>query len=335
MRWGAALCCVILGCGGAQPAEPVAEPEPLTEPETVTETETETVAETETEEEAEANAGAEAETGEEAEAEEEEEPRQPGPPVEPPLSSPDAEEMQAAILAASSDRHAFRRLVDPDWGVGVFDPAEAGVRQYCEMRNIANNPGLGFIFNHGDDFSCNRDVSRCTVKGDDRSGYAFLFREGEGDAVWLNAIVSYPRRVPNRENRQARTFLGGGDGVCAMHNALRSPDSAPPSRFSVFVSEQTGLVPEVLAEHECGDGAAAAFQERLGVVRSRRPRECNRNPSRCVWRSGDEDYTVYATDDGAPFAVTITRHSMHDDLARAQDRDAQAFLREAERHTCE
>ncbi len=94
-------------------------------------------------------------------------------------------------------------------------------------------------------------------------------------------------------------------------------------------------MPEATGEHECGDEAAAAYQEHLAVVRRRRPRECNRNPSRCLWRRGDEDYTVYATDDGTPYAVTITRHGMHDNLARDQERDAASFLRAAGDHSCE
>ncbi len=341
-HWGAALLCAVVGCGGAQPVaetetDTAAETETVseTETETATETEsgaeTETVAETETESETEIDSETEAEE-EEEEAEEE---VAEAAPAEPPLTSPTAETLEAAILAAATDRLAFRRLVDPAWGVGVFDPAEAGIHQYCEMRNIANNPGLGFVFNHGDEFSCNRELSRCTVKDDSRAGYAFFFREGEGDTVFLNAIVHYPQRIPNREGSAARTFVRGGDGVCGVHEAVRSADAAPPSQLSVFVSEQTGLVPEALTEHHCGDDAAAAFSERLGTMRHRRPRECNRNPARCVWRSGDEDYTVYATDEGAPYAIAITRFGMHEDLARTQARAVDAFLRDAAQQGCE
>jgi hypothetical protein len=268
-------------------------------------------------------------------AEPEPEPEAP-PATDPPLSSPTVEELEAAMLAAASDRHAFARLVDPAWGVGVFDPAEAGVRQYCEMHNIANNPGLGFIFNHGDRFECNRDLTRCTVREGNRSGFAFVFRNGAGDAKYLNTIIHYPRAVPNSENNAARAFLRAGDGVCALHAALRDPDAgAAPTQFSVFVAEETGLVPEALSEHHCADAAANAYNERIGAVRQTSPRECQRNPSMCTYRSGDEDYRVYADEEGRPMAVTITRHGMHDNLARAQQREVDAFLRDARRYSCE
>jgi len=307
-----------MACGGGATTAPgestqaVAEPEPTPEPVAEPTPEPEPV----------------------AEAEPEPEPEPPAEPSEPPLSSPTAEEIQAALQAASTDGHAFTRLVDPAWGIGVFDPAEAGVRQYCDMDNLANHPGLGFIIGHEDRFECNRDMTRCTVKDSSRHGFAFVFRAGPGGATYINTIVHYPRQFPNSESGAARAFVRGGDGVCSLYGALRDPDGDPPARFSVFISTETGLVPEVVAEHKCGDEAAAAYDERLASIRRLRPRECNRNPSRCEYRSGDEDYRVYADDDGAPIAVTITRHGMHDNLARNQQRAADTFLRAARRHSC-
>ncbi len=312
---------LLLACGGATPAPETEPPPPAPAPPEVEQEPP--PAEPEPEQ-------SEPEQSEPAEPEEAE--REPAPPPAPPLTSPSADDIREALLAASSDVVALGRLVDPAWGIGVVE-ADVGMLQHCDTERLASAPGIGFVFGAGDTFRCDRDLRRCTVQEQDGRGYAFHFREGEGDTVWLNAIVHYDRRVPNTDNARVRAFVGEGDGVCALWRSLRSTDGEVPERLSVFVSSHTGLVPETLAEHRCGDDAAAAHGERVAPLSSSSPERCERDPARCTFDVGDEDVTVYGGEDG-PTAVAVTRPGMHRNLERAQQRELDAFLRAASRHDC-
>jgi hypothetical protein len=189
--------------------------------------------------------------------------------------------------------------------------------------------------NESDTFRCDDRMRRCMNRGTDGSGTAFYFRDAAGDTITLDTIVQYARRAPNTDGSAVVTFAGAGEGVCALYRRTRDASASPAGALSVFVSSQTGLVPEVLAEHHCGDAAAAAYRERIAPLASSRPTRCDRNPSRCTWTSTDEEITVYGDAEGAPTTVTITRPGMVQNLARAQQRDLDAFMARARRHRCD
>jgi len=255
------------------------------------------------------------------------------PPPEP-LTAASAEEIQQALYAASTDIVDLRRLIDPDWGVGVFDQRDVGFRHYCDMEDIASHQGLGFVMGPSDVFRCDRGLRRCSVQDTDGQGHVFHFREGAGDAIYLNALVHYVRRVPGTDNARVRSFVRAGDGVCALWQSLTDADPSPPQKLSVFVSGHTGLVPETVSEHRCGEEAAAAFEERLRpLMATGHPRQCDREPTRCAYARGDEEITVYIGEHG-PSILTVTRPGMRRDLARNQDRELAAFLRSARSHDC-
>jgi hypothetical protein len=309
---------VLFGCGGSAVQAPPDGPAPLPPPEH--EDRAEVAPEVEAPEDEDPAETAETETATEP----------PRAPAAPPLTSPTQDQIREALLAAASDVSAFKRLVDPEFGIGVIED-EIGMIHHCDIEGIASAAGIGFVFGTGDTFRCDRNLRRCVVQEQGGRGYAFHFREGRGDTVWLDAIVHYPRRVPSSENARARAFVNAGEGVCALYRSLQSGEAG--DRLSVFVASHTGLVPETLAEHRCGDEAAASHAERVAPLASSAPEQCARNPTRCTFDRGDEDVTVYGGA-GGPTAVAVTRPGMTRNLATVQDREREAFVRAASRHTC-
>jgi hypothetical protein len=253
----------------------------------------------------------------------------PPPPVEPVVAAND-EELRPILFSAATDIHVLRRFLDREHGVGVYDPGESGVTHYCEADRLATSPGLGFLMGVDDRLSCDRRLTRCVLQGA-ADGYVFHFRRGEGDALVLDSLAHYPRRAPSSDSGPARAFARSGEGVCALYRAITDEGGSAPPKLSVFVASQTGLVPETLAEHRCGEEAAAAYAERIAPLGT--PERCDRDPARCTFRSGDEEITVYG-DGGAPVAVAITRHGMRRDLETAQQRDLDSFLRRVRGHEC-
>jgi len=320
--WSILAAGLLFACGGpaqpsvdeAQPAVPPPEPEPVAEEE---------VAEVEEE-------VAEVEEPEPAEPEEE-----PPPPPPEPVTATTSEEIKQAMFTASTDVVAFRRLVDPEWGIGAHNADEDIVRHYCDMDDLASHPGLGFVMSSEDPWRCSRDLSRCTSQSDGH-GYAFHFRDGPGDVIYLSSVVHYEPRVPNRDNAAVRRWVGAGDGVCDLWRAMTTPADQPPQKLSVFVSGHTGLVPETVAEHHCGDEAASAYAERVApLAQGGEPDRCDRNPTRCLFEEREVARTVYADDEGDVMAIAVTRPGMFQNLARQQERELDAFLRAAGRHDCD
>ncbi len=256
----------------------------------------------------------------------------PAPPPPEPVTATTADELRETLFAASTDMSVFRRFIEPDFGVGVLDPRDAGVAHYCDMDRLSSSPGLGFLMGVDDRFSCDRNLHRCVLQGSD-GGYVFYFRRGEGDTIWLDTIAHYEHRAPTSDSAVARAFTHAGEGVCALYRTLTDADTSPPAAFSVFVSSETGLVPDALSQHLCGDEAAAAYAERVPSAAARPPDRCDRDPARCTYSSTDEEVTVYG-DEGTPTAVTVMRPGMRQDLARAQDHDRDAFLHGVRRREC-
>jgi len=321
------LCGALVACGGGPQARP--QNEPVLSP-----AESASVAPEIAEGEA---ASTEAETPEQTpvtEAEAVAEPPAPAPQPPPaPLTPSSAEDVHEALRAAASDVEALRRLIDPRWGIGAYDPEDSGVVHHCALERLASLSGLGFVIGESDRFRCDPNLRRCSSADADDRGYVFLLRPGEGDVMWLNAVVQYPRRVPRTDPAAVRAFGATGDGVCDLWRSFTESDSSAPRRFSVFVSSYTGLVPETLSEHHCAEDAAAAYTERLAPVLGRPPSRCERNPTRCAFSLGDEEVTVYGDADG-PSAVAVTRPSMHQDLDRSQRRELEAFVAGVARHRC-
>jgi hypothetical protein len=315
-------------CGSAPPVETsaphgeVADPEPpavaSAEPETETAPAVEPTAPPTEEEAAEARAAGEAERlG--------------------PFTASSADEVREVLQTASTDVVALRRLIDTQRGVGTVGPGEAGMRHWCDSREMTTQPSLEFVIGTQDTFRCDRQLRRCALQEPRAGGYVFYFRpmDETGGNLLLDGLIHYDRRVPNTESRAVRSFLQAGDDVCLLHRRLADDDATPPARFSVLVTAHTGLVPETLTEHHCGDPAASAYQVRVAArAQAGATDRCDRDPTRCTYRTRDEDVTVYADDDG-PFAVTVTRHSMRTDLDRAQERELATFLGAARRHRCE
>lgn len=263
----------------------------------------------------------------------------PEPPAEPPpepFTAANAEELTEILRTASTDVVALRRLIDPERGLGTVGPGDQGMRQWCDLEELTTQPSAEFLIGIEHQVRCDRRLRRCTVEERGAGGYAFHLRSPEGsDQIVLDAIVHYDRRVPNVESRAVRSFLAAGEGVCALRRSLVDARTTPPERLSVLVTSHTGLVPETLAEHHCGDAAAQAWAERVAPhAQAGAPQRCDRDPTRCSWRTRDEELVVYANDEG-PFAATLTRHSMTPELDRAQTREVTSFLRDAQRHGCE
>ncbi|MCB9597465.1 MAG: hypothetical protein H6719_32385 [Sandaracinaceae bacterium] len=252
-----------------------------------------------------------------------------------PLHAESAADLHAALVAASMDIPPLLRLIDPEWGVGTYDTGDTGIAHHCAADEFTNHPGMAFTVHEDDRFSCDRSRRRCTSNPRSGGGFAFYFREGAGGAVYLDTIVHYDRAAPNRDSRTVMAFADGGEGVCAFRRALR-PDAAAPRRFSVFVAHETGLVEDTVADHLCGDEAAAAYQERVTPYLSRIDSfECTRAPMRCSLRTGGEDIAILGDGPRGATAVTITRHGMYPNLERAQERDRLAFVRGLAGHSCE
>lgn len=315
-RWLCLGFVLALGCGGATENQSTTtarvEPEPAPEPEPVEEAEPEPVEEPEPEE-------AEPEP-EEAEA----------PPE--PIVAGDADAIFEVLKRATFEADVLRRLVDPQRGVGTHDSGRTGVAQHCDVSEVADHPGTSFAVNEGDTFRCDRDLSRCTSQAPDGSGYSFYFRT-EGERLFLDAIVHHASRVPRTDSRAVRGWVEAGEGVCALWRAAHATDRPAPARFSVFVSEQTGLVPELVSDHHCGDEARAAFAEQMASYTGQ-DLACDRGPARCSFRRGDEEITFYGDDDGLA-AIATTRPGMYPNLERAQRRDLDRFLRDLRGHACE
>jgi hypothetical protein len=253
-----------------------------------------------------------------------------------PFSASTADEVHQVVQTASTDVVSLRRLIDTTRGVGTVGPGEAGMRHYCDAGEITTQPSLEFVVGASDTFRCDRQLRRCTLQEAGAGGYAFHFRSRDetGGAIFLDTLIHYDRRVPTTESRAVRSFLQAGDGVCVLHRALGDASATPPARFSVLVTAHTGIVPETLSDHHCGDAVAGAYRERVtSHAQGGAPDRCDRDPTRCAYRTGDEDITIYGDDDG-PFAVTVTRHGMRNDLDRAQQRELATFLTAARRHTC-
>ncbi|MGE0785457.1 MAG: hypothetical protein AB7S26_07205 [Sandaracinaceae bacterium] len=265
---------------------------------------------------------------------------QPVTPVTPPptpIHASSADEIRAALMRASNDVAALRNLVDPEYGVGTYDAGNTGVLHHCAGDEVTGHPGMGFVVREDDRFSCDRRLRRCTAAAPDGGGYVFHFRDGPNGAIWLNAVIHHQDRVPTTDARAVRDFVEAGDGVCALHRDLVALEAGgpPPQRFSVFVSEQTGLVSELVSDHLCGAEAAAAYNERLAPYLARHPDlSCTRGPARCSMVRGDEEVTIYGDASGLR-AVTLTRPGMHAHLERAQRHDLDQFLRGLAGHRCE
>ena len=253
----------------------------------------------------------------------------------PPITPGSTEDIHTALIAASREMPAMHRLIDPEWGIGTYDPGDTGVAHHCETQEFATHPGLAFTVHEHDRFRCDRERRRCSAADPDGGGYSFYFRAGAGDAVWLDTIVHHTRTVPGRDSGAVRAFANAGDGVCSFRRALGATDASPPRQFSVFVASHTGLVEDTVSSHLCGDEADAANEERLLPNLSTRARMlCTRNPSRCGYRRGDEQIAIYGAA-GGPTSIAITRPGMFANLEREQDRELQAFLRGLARHSCD
>lgn len=255
--------------------------------------------------------------------------------AEGPLHAESDADIQAALVAASRDIPPLLRLIDPARGVGTYDGGDTGIAQHCSREEWTTHPGMAFSVTEADRIRCDRDRRRCAVSSHEGGGYAFYFQHAPAGALYLDTIVHYRRgQVPNRDSRAITRFAEGGEGVCALRASLR-PDAPAPRRFSVFVAHHTGLVPDTVSEHLCGDEAAQAYQERVAPYLGRASAlECTRAPARCSLRAGDEDVTIHGDANG-PTAVTITRHGMFPNLARAQERERAAFERGIEGYSCD
>ena len=303
-----------LGCGGAAETQPTTtaqrvDPEPVEaapEPEPEPEPEEEVV-------------------------EEEPEPAPPEPAPPEPVVAEDADAIFAVLRAATFEADMLRRLVDPDRGVGTHDAGRTGVAQHCDVDEVADRPGTSFAVNEGDSFRCDRDLSHCTAEAPDGGGYSFYFRND--GRLRLDAIVHHQGRVPRTDSRAIRNWVEAGEGVCALWRAAHATDRPAPAKFSVFVSEQTGLVPELVSEHHCADDARAAFAEQM-ANHTGQALSCDRSPARCAFRRGDEEITLYGGDEGVT-AIAITRPGMFANLERAQRRDLDRFLRALRDHACD
>ncbi len=252
-----------------------------------------------------------------------------------PLRDDSEEALHAALVAASQDVPPLLRLIDPDRGVGTYDAGDTGIAHHCSRDEYTTHPGMAFAVHENDRLRCDRDRRRCAVAARDGGGYAFYFRRASGGAVTLDAIIHYRgRQLPNRDSRAITAFADGGDGVCAFRRSLR-PGAPAPRRFSVFVAHHTGLVTDTVSSHLCGDEAVAAYQERVAPLLGQADGfECTRAPTRCSLRRGDEDVVIHG-DASGPRAVTVTRHGMFPNLARAQERDRAAFERGIAGHSCD
>lgn len=253
-----------------------------------------------------------------------------------PITPGSADDIHEALTAASNDEAALRNLIDPRWGVGSYDRGDLGIEHHCDRDEMTTHPGMGFVVRADEPFACDRRLRRCTAQDPAGGGYVFHFRDGPGDAIWLNAVIHHERNVPRRsDSRAVRNFVEGGDGVCALWRVVEDENHEPPRRLSVFVAHETGLVPEVVSDHLCGDEAVAAFRQRLvGYLSANPDIQCRRSPSRCGFTAGDEEVTMYGGEEGM-IGIAITRPGMHAHLARAQQRDVDAWLRGMNGHSCE
>ncbi|MGF1464493.1 MAG: hypothetical protein ACFCGT_00035 [Sandaracinaceae bacterium] len=255
-------------------------------------------------------------------------------PTAPPITPGSAADIQAALQAASFDVPALHRLIDPARGLGTYDPDDTGVEHHCGRDEAADHPGVAFAVHEGDDVRCDAALRRCVARSMDGSGgYVFYFRPDAGDAVYLDAVIHYPNRMPRQDPPAARAFAEGGAGVCALRRAL--VEGASPDRFSVFVSSYTGLQRGVRDDQLCGAAASAAYEQEVASRLGGGPTlTCTRAPARCTFTAGDEEHTVYA-DAGEPVAVAITRHGMRRNLEAGQQRELARFLRRLEGHRCD
>lgn len=261
---------------------------------------------------------------------------QPAPPPIEPVRASTADELRAAILAASHGEAALRRLIDPAWGIGTYDTSTAGsgIGHHCDADEVGTVPGAAFSVQEDDRWACDRDLRRCQASSSDGGGYVFHFRAGSGNVVWLSAVIHHNNGVPSRDSAAVNAFMRNGDGVCTLWRAITDAQPHAPNRFSVFVGRHTGLVPELLRQHLCGAEAQQAFTERSQTVPRGQTFSCTRNPARCSLRSGDEEYTYYGDTTGIT-ALAITRHSMFPNLEREQQRDVDGFLRDLRGHHCD
>ncbi len=258
------------------------------------------------------------------------------PPDHSPVTATTTDEARQAISAAASDIVSLQRMVDPARGLGVYDPSDAGIVQYCDVAHLAADPGTGFTMGIDDPFTCDHGLHRCATHASDHSGYAFILRHGDGDVIWLDAIVHYPRRVPSADPPVVRAFTRAGEGVCALRSTLATADAHPPTNLSVFVSAYTGDVPQSLTQHLCGDEAAQAYAQRVAPhATAGAPDRCERNPARCTFVTHEEEITVYGDDGGVPIAVAVTRPGMRRDLDQGQRRQLEAFLHDVRRQHCD
>jgi hypothetical protein len=244
-----------------------------------------------------------------------------------PIAPASVEDVRRALIAASVEVEHFYRLVDPQWGVGTFDPDDGGIEHHCDVEALASRPGTAFAVYETYVFVCDAALRRCEARDPDGGGYAFHFRREADGSTWLDTVVHYDEPVPPRAPAPVRAFVGEGDGVCDLWRALSSPGE-PPRRFSVFVARPSDAAPAVA--HRCGLDAAHAYRERVASRLATAPAlRCTRNPSRCRFDHDGERVTVYGGEAG-PTAVTITgaRPTAAVERARA------AFLEEAARHEC-
>lgn len=254
-----------------------------------------------------------------------------------PITPGSAEDLHQAILAATHDEASLRRLIDPVWGIGTHDPGSAGsgVLHHCEVDAVVAHAGVAFSVGEDDRWRCDRDLRRCQASSRDGGGYVFHFRSAvPGGAVWLSAIIHHARTVPNRDSAAIRNYVQAGDGVCDLWRAITDEDHPEPRRFSVFVGGHTGLVPETVTEHHCGDEARQAFARQIQTIPRGQTYVCGRNPTRCSIASGNEEYTLYGGPDGA-LAIATTRPGMFQNLEAAQQREVASFLRAFRNASCD
>jgi hypothetical protein len=229
-----------------------------------------------------------------------------------------------ATLAAKPFDHFMGALIDPQRGLLLGDGRDGYHRIACETASF---PWGGPPFEIRESWACDASGSRCTTSDPDDGGFAFFFRDGA-----LDAVISYPDRVPVDDGARVKALLAADRGACAFGAELvatavdavdpdddHPPLAHPPQDLWVYThptwytddaegmdGPPAKLPARAKTEHLCGAKAAARANELLLEVTATDP-ECHVAPISCSFRADSDsvgtELRIIPGQDGGPWVI--------------------------------